>query len=168
MSHELNLSLPETGLAMTCRMLLAGTEAAVVSLSESPSSSGHYCNTSELPALADGTYSLQFRDSEGYLRAAGSLAWKQGQEVSPLLLSRALLVGPGSKEITLTVYHDSQPLDGVSVWASLDSQGLQVVAGSLPTDASGKVRFWLDDGQYYIWKQRSGYTFANPQPISVN
>lgn len=168
MSHELNVSLPETGLAMTCRLLLAGTEIEVISLTESPLSSGHYCNTSDLPALADGTYSLQFRDGDGDLRAAGSLAWKQGQEISPLLLSRALLIGPGSREITLTVLHDSQPLEGVSVWISLDSQGQQVVAGTLPTDASGKVRFLLDDGEYYVWKQRSGYTFANPQPITVN
>jgi len=77
--------------------------------------------------------------------------------------------GSGSISKTLTVTDiDSNPLDGVAVWISTDSAGLNVVAGTRYTDALGKVTFMLDAGTYYAWQQRTSYNFTNPTSFTVS
>ena len=53
------------------------------------------------------------------------------------------------------------PIQGAEIWASTDVTGASVVASGT-TDAFGKVTFYLDAGSYYIWCQKSGYNFVNP------
>jgi hypothetical protein len=168
MSHELNLSLPQTGLTLSSRLLLDGAEAAVISLAEAPVGSGHYTNAAALPSLDDGMYSVQFLTDGGDLKGAGLLAWKDGQEVSPVLLARSLRIGTGGKEVLLNVLKDGDPLEAVAVWISQDPQGQNVVAGTLRTDAAGQVRFWLDPGTCYVWKHLTGVSFTNPETITVS
>lgn len=76
-------------------------------------------------------------------------------------------VGSGSEEKELTITVDGQPADGVAVWITTDSAGSNVVAGTLYTDALGKVTFMLDAGTYYAWKQKSGANFTNPESFTV-
>jgi hypothetical protein len=55
----------------------------------------------------------------------------------------------------------------VDVWITTDEAGENIVARSY-TDASGQVTFMLDAGDYYLWKQLGGYTFTNPEEITVS
>lgn len=75
--------------------------------------------------------------------------------------------GAGSVEYTHTVTDSLNPLDGVDVWVSTDVAGVNVVArGS--TDALGHVTFMLDPGGYYVWCQLAGFTFDNPDSVTVS
>lgn len=76
-------------------------------------------------------------------------------------------IGPGSVSYTVTVDDGSNPLDGAEVWVSTDSAGLNVVAGTLNTDAMGQVTFLLDAGSYYLWVSHSGYDATNPTAVTV-
>jgi hypothetical protein len=54
-------------------------------------------------------------------------------------------------------------MDNVQVWITTDEAGANVVAGALLTNANGEVTFMLDAGTYYVWRERGGYNFSNPQ-----
>ncbi len=75
--------------------------------------------------------------------------------------------GSGSISWPITIDDGLSPLDGVDVWVSTDSAGTNVVARGY-TDTLGTVTFLLDAGAYYLWKQLSGYTFINPEGITVS
>ena len=78
-------------------------------------------------------------------------------------------VGNGAISFPVTVNdEDSNPIDGVEVWITTDSGGTNVVAGTLSTDALGVATFMLDAGDYYVWRQASGYNFTNPVAITVS
>lgn len=69
---------------------------------------------------------------------------------------------------TVTDSVTSDPVAGVDVWVTTDSAGANVVAGTLVSDAFGKVTFNLDAGTYYLFKQLAGYSATNPQTITVS
>lgn len=75
--------------------------------------------------------------------------------------------GSGSISWPITIDDGISPLDGVDVWVTTDSAGTNVVARGY-TDTLGTVTFLLDAGPYYLWKQLSGYTFINPEGITVS
>ena len=64
-------------------------------------------------------------------------------------------------DYTLTSGIDSSPIENAQVWVTRDLLGLDVVASGY-TDGSGIVTFYLDSGTYYIWRQKSGWNFDNP------
>lgn len=77
--------------------------------------------------------------------------------------------GSGATAYSITVEDESNdPIDGVEVWITTDAAGLNVIAGTLTTDAMGLAIFMLDAGDYYVWRQRSGYNFTNPVAITVS
>ena len=53
------------------------------------------------------------------------------------------------------------PIQGAEIWASTDISGSNVVASGT-SNAFGKVTFYLDANSYYIWCQKAGYNFVNP------
>jgi hypothetical protein len=53
------------------------------------------------------------------------------------------------------------PIPGAEIWATSDIAGAHKIAYGV-TDAAGKVIFMLDPGTYYIWGQKAGYVFSNP------
>lgn len=78
----------------------------------------------------------------------------------------------GALEITYTLRIDNEDsgsvLEGADVWITTDAAGSLVVWRGV-TDANGVLREtngsskpWLDAGTYYFWRQKSGYTFSNP------
>ena len=84
------------------------------------------------------------------------------------LISGGVAGGSGSIETTITVTDEAgNPLDGVAVWVTTDSGGNNVVAGTLHTNSLGQVVFMLDAGVHYVWRQLSGFNFANPVQITV-
>ena len=77
-------------------------------------------------------------------------------------------LGSGAITFTLTVNDGSNPIEGVSVWITTDSEGSNVVAGASPTNSLGQVTFSLDAGTYYQFNQLGGYSFNNPTTITVS
>ncbi len=77
--------------------------------------------------------------------------------------------GAGSITFTYTVTDadSGDPIADVDVWVTTDAAGANVVAGTLQTNAVGVVVFMLDPGNYYIWRQRSGYNFSDPDLETV-
>lgn len=78
-------------------------------------------------------------------------------------------IGSGSEDVEIVVLDDGDlPIAGVDVWVtSTNDPRAVVVAGTLRTDDSGIVSFMLDPGTFYVWKQKSGVNFTNPQTIVV-
>jgi hypothetical protein len=67
---------------------------------------------------------------------------------------------------TLTEAGSGDPIPDADVWATSDSAGTTVLASGR-TDVSGEVTFYLDAGTVYIWRQKAGWDFVNPQVGSV-
>lgn len=76
-------------------------------------------------------------------------------------------LGAGAISTTVTVTVSGLPRDGVEVWLTTDSAGLNVVASGI-SDAMGHITFMLDAGTYYAWKQLSGINFTNPETLVVS
>jgi hypothetical protein len=93
------------------------------------------------------------------LRVTGSGVVQQN-----LLLRVAQMAsGPGGIQWSyiLTSSVDGAPIGDARVWVTTDVGGQTVVASGR-TDAFGVVTFWLDAGTYYVWRQKSGWSFENP------
>ena len=75
----------------------------------------------------------------------------------------------GATEVTVTVYKPggSLPLDGVHVWFTTDAAGANVSYDGY-TNASGQKVFQMDAGSYYLWKEKAGYSFTNPESAGVS
>ncbi|HNY80768.1 MAG TPA: hypothetical protein PKO46_21010 [Sedimentisphaerales bacterium] len=74
--------------------------------------------------------------------------------------------GPGWT-YTLTDSSTGLPISGAAVWATTDAAGLNIVAYDT-TNESGQVTFYISDGTYYIWRQKVGYTFDDPDQEVVS
>lgn len=79
------------------------------------------------------------------------------------------LGGAGSIEwsYTLTDGDTGEPIADADVWVTSDAAGNFVIASG-QTDQNGVVVFSLDAGTVYIWRQKSGYDFMNPDTEVVN
>jgi hypothetical protein len=77
-------------------------------------------------------------------------------------------LGAGAIEwtYTLTSSITGLPIADVDVWITSDSNGANVLASGR-TDAYGVVTFYLDAGTIYVWSQKSGWNFTNPDTETV-
>jgi hypothetical protein len=84
------------------------------------------------------------------------------------VVSRATLQA-GAKAYTVQVVNQQtgQPLADADVWVTTDQAGLNIIASG-KSDQSGYVTFYLDPGTVYVWKQKSGYNFSNPEQKVVS
>jgi hypothetical protein len=62
---------------------------------------------------------------------------------------------------TITETGTGLPISDVDVWVTTDINGVNVIASGR-TDQTGKINFYLDAGTVYVWRQKSGYNFTNP------
>jgi hypothetical protein len=53
------------------------------------------------------------------------------------------------------------------MWVTTDEAGNNVIASGR-TDSYGNVTFYLDAGTVYIWGQKDGYNFTNPDTEVVS
>jgi len=67
---------------------------------------------------------------------------------------------------TLTSSVDGSGISDADVWVTSDLAGNNVLASGT-TDASGQVTFYLDAGTVYVWRQKSGWNFTNPDAETV-
>lgn len=91
---------------------------------------------------------------------ATALPGAYGAGTAGKLLSDLPSAGAGAIAHTITVDDGTNPLDGAEVWISTDEAGSNVVAGTLSTDALGRVTFMLDAGTYWKHVQLAGYNFT--------
>jgi hypothetical protein len=80
-------------------------------------------------------------------------------------------VGGGAGAITfvytLTATGTGLPIADADVWVTSDLAGLNIL-GSGRTTQNGKVTFYLDAGTVYVWRQKSGWNFTNPDTEVVS
>jgi hypothetical protein len=116
-------------------------------------------------AAAAWTYGTVY---EKYAMDAGDLCVFYSEQVIPSLAIGA--VGTGDIEWVYTVT-DSEtpfaPIADVEVWVTTDLAGDNVIYSST-TNALGQVTFYLAAGTYYVWRQKAGYVFVNPDTEVVS
>jgi hypothetical protein len=96
--------------------------------------------------------------------AGGTAGWIVGQRLDAKVSSvSGNAPGAGAAEFVyvLTDGGSGEPIADADVWATTDSAGSHVVASGR-TDQNGVVTFYLDPGPVYLWRQKSGYDFVNP------
>lgn len=69
-------------------------------------------------------------------------------------------------DYTLTNANTGLPIADADVWVTSDAAGTNFLASGT-TNQSGVVTFFLDAGQVYVWRQRSGFNFTNPDSETV-
>ena len=106
-------------------------------------------------------------DAAGVRAAVGLDGADLDEQLAAIYESASCSVGGGAIETEVVCQVGGSPLDGVEVWVTTDEDGENVVAGTQTTDALGKVTFMLDAGDYYVWRQKGGYEFENPQDLTV-
>jgi hypothetical protein len=86
-------------------------------------------------------------------------------------LATAPTAGYGAGAITftytLTSSVDASPIPDANVWVTTDQDGNNIVASGV-TNVSGQATFYLDAGTYYVWRQKSGWNFTNPDTETVS
>ena len=95
---------------------------------------------------------------------SGQAGWIVGQRLDAKVSAMSgSSPGAGANEFTYTLTEtgSGDPIPDADVWATTDSNGSVVVASGR-TDQNGIITFYLDSGTVYIWRQKSGYNFANP------
>jgi hypothetical protein len=100
---------------------------------------------------------------------SGTAGWLVGQRLDAKVSSvSGSSPGAGAAEFVYTLLDAAtgEPIGDADVWASTDASGSAVVASGR-TDQNGRVTFYLDPGPVYLWRQKSGWNFANPDAETV-
>jgi hypothetical protein len=101
---------------------------------------------------------------------SGKAGWILGTRLDAQVSGVASGGSPGSGGsqfiYVLTETGTGDPIPDADIWATTDSAG-QVVVASGRTNQQGQVIFWLDPGTVYIWRQKTGWNFTNPDTETV-
>lgn len=116
---------------------------------------GHWLCTIGATAWAYGVMYLLYAKEENDLHTPYS------EQVVPSLAVGAVGTGATTWSYTVTDSSTGDPIAGVTVWVTNDQAGVNVIAKDT-TEADGTVTFYLKPGTYYIWCQKAGYSFDNP------
>jgi len=74
----------------------------------------------------------------------------------------------GAVTVPLTITDEgSDPVANANVWVTTDLAGDNLVCSGT-TDDLGQETFYLDEGTYYVWAEKSGVNFDNPQTKTVS
>ncbi len=101
--------------------------------------------------------------------AAGTAGWLLGNRLDAKVSAvGGSSPGAGAVELTytLTDSETGDPIADADIWATTDTAGSNIVASGR-TDQAGQVTFYLDSGTIYLWRQKSGWDFANPDSVVV-
>ena len=80
--------------------------------------------------------------------------------------------GTGSVNYTYTLTETKDgidtgvPIPGADIRVSTDIAGTTIIASSA-TNTYGQITFLLDPGTYYFWRQKTGWTFTDPEEVVV-
>lgn len=130
---------------------------------------GEAPSTSDLPL--DGALGYWDPDAGNLLpvRVDTLVEYSDGERFSEKALETGEPTGVGNVKKTYTVNDDEgNPIDGVDVWVTTDDEaGANVVASGV-TNIQGQIDFYLNAGTYYVWSQKAGYNFTNPDTEVVS
>jgi hypothetical protein len=88
-----------------------------------------------------------------------------------LLEAAIATIGGGGAGTITWVYNLKDNLGAnipdATIWVTSDAAGITILASGL-TDTYGNVTFYLDAGTVYVWGQKSGYNFTNPDLETVS
>lgn len=102
---------------------------------------------------------VNYDDGITVLNFMGNQYIQGGQEIDTINNP----LGPGATAwiYRLTDNTTGLPIPDADVWVTSDLAGDSVLASGR-TDRYGNVTFYLDGGVVYVWSQKSGYNFTNP------
>jgi hypothetical protein len=181
MAYTLDFSIAlggsQTGLTLEAQLVnTAGANVgAAIGTGFTEMGLGNYLwHTTAIPDSHRGGVKFQLSGG-GALKAFASINPQEAEntDVKTSTVVASSLIGPGaiSHPVTVTEADLVTPIDGVAVWVTTDAAGANVIAGTLYTDALGRINgtvgFMLNAGTYYLWRERSGYNFANPTQFTV-
>lgn len=86
---------------------------------------------------------------------------------APFIDESSARAGATAFTYTLTSSVDAAPIANAQVWITTDASGDKVIASGV-TDSSGQVTFYLNAGTYYVWRQKAGWNFSNPDTETVS
>ena len=92
----------------------------------------------------------------------GKIDAAQG-DLDTILDTSGAVAGAGAITFTYTLTNseDDLPIADADFWVTSDLAGANVIASG-KTHQYGKVTFYLDAGTVYVWRQKSGWDFTNP------
>lgn len=166
---ETSVEYDTAGIDLWCRregaLKISITEAALAALDSAHSDGG-------IEHIGDGYYRFDLPDAAFAIGADGVMV---GGTVTgmivigcyvPLVATEA---GAGAIEwvYTLTDAGTGDPIADADVWVTTDEAGTNAIASGT-TDQYGKVTFYLDSGTVYVWRQKSGWDFTNPDQETVS
>ena len=116
-------------------------------------------------------------DSLEAIRNRGDAAWTGGTTLTTETIAAANWEyttrtltnagsGPGAETFVYTLTSGGVPIADADVWVSTDTAGSHVIASG-QTDQYGKITFYLDSGTVYVWRQKTGMNFTNPDVEAV-
>lgn len=87
----------------------------------------------------------------------------------PALINTRSTLGSGAIPFTYTLTSsvDGSAIADADVWVTSDMGGSSLLASGR-TNAIGQVTFHLDAGTVYVWRQKSGWNFFNPDTETVS
>lgn len=97
-------------------------------------------------------------------RTTVTVIYTSSAQISDLV---TLGVGAITWVYTLTDSDTGDPIADADVWVTSDVVGTGVLASG-KTNQDGKVTFYLDAGTVYVWRQKSGWDFTNPDTEVVS
>lgn len=168
MSKELTISLGQSGLTVTASVYLLGVlKASGIACAEIGVTGAYSGDFTATPNVA-GVYNVEFFAGGATLSSGGGqVVWDGSKELTLADVSGSS-AGSGaiSWDYTLTNSLTGLPIADADVWVTSDAGGTNVLASGR-TNASGVVTFMLDAGTVYIWRQKSGWNFTNPDQETV-
>ena len=125
------------------------------------------------PTEADATnlkgiyyFTLTQAETNADLIVISAVSSTTGILLDPVILyAGSAALGAGAITFTYTLREDDEdtgdPIAAVDVWVTTDEAGSNVIARGT-TNSSGSVSFLLDAGNNYMWRNKPGWSFDNP------
>lgn len=167
MSYELDFSLKglSTGLTLNAQLVnTVGTNVgSAVTTGFTEIGDGFYLwHASAIPDDHRGGVKIYEQGVPGTILFFDDINPEKAERIDAMVSSRVTL-GTGAIKSIYTVTEDDgvTAIADVDVWVSSNEEGTIVIASGR-TDAEGKITFWLDPGTVWVWRQKTGWNFVNP------
>jgi hypothetical protein len=98
-----------------------------------------------------------------------ALPGSYGAGTAGYILGNLTGAGAGATAFTyvLTSTLDGSPIVDADVWVTADVDGNTILASGR-TGSNGEVTFYLDPGTVYVWRQKPGWNFDNPDEETID
>jgi len=165
---ELNLDhLMKSAVANNADMTTEVPDGTVLSniMTKGSDTSDYAVATDSLEAMADTASAAAIADAVWDETLADHTS--SGKTGAALNSAASGALGTGAITFTYTLTdQDSAGINAAQIWVTSDAAGDTKLAQGL-TDSNGQITFQLDAGTVYVWRQKVGYNFTNPDTETV-